>query len=64
MGMTTAAFDTAPAPADRPGAVPAWRRMRLWGAAHAVDDLYQGLVPASVPYFVLDRHYTFRPPPA
>ena len=33
--------------------------MRLWGAAHAVDDLYQGLVPASVPYFVLDRHYTF-----
>src|SRR3984957_12747635 len=59
MGMTTAAFDTAPAPADRPGAVPAWRRMRLWGAAHAVDDLYQGLVPASVPYFVLDRHYTF-----
>lgn len=57
--MTTAAFDTAPAPADRPGADPAWRRMRLWGAAPAVDDLYQGLVPASVPYFVLDRHYTF-----
>ena len=59
MSMTTAAFDTAPAPADRSGAIPAWRRMRLWGAAHAVDDLYQGLVPASVPYFVLDRHYTF-----
>nr|WP_201776402.1 MFS transporter [Streptacidiphilus carbonis] len=33
--------------------------MRLWGAAHAVDDLYQGLVPASVPYFVLDRHYGY-----
>ncbi|MFC1431020.1 MFS transporter [Streptacidiphilus sp. N1-3] len=33
--------------------------MRLWGVAHAVDDLYQGLVPASVPYFVLDRHYSY-----
>jgi MFS transporter, FSR family, fosmidomycin resistance protein len=39
--------------------LPAWRRMRLWGAAHAVDDLYQGLVPACVPYFVLDRHYGY-----
>jgi len=36
-----------------------WQRMRLWGVAHAVDDLYQGLVPASVPYFVLDRHYGY-----
>src|SRR6478609_6638908 len=36
-----------------------WRRMRLWAAAHAVDDMYQGLVPASVPYFVLDRHYSY-----
>ena len=36
-----------------------WRRMRLWCTAHAVDDLYQGLVPASVPYFVLDRHYSY-----
>nr|WP_202238605.1 MFS transporter [Streptomyces sp. SN-593] len=33
--------------------------MRLWGVAHAVDDLYQGLVPATVPYFVLDRHYGY-----
>ncbi|RKN35890.1 MFS transporter [Streptomyces hoynatensis] len=33
--------------------------MRLWGAAHAVDDFYQGLVPATVPYFVLDRHYGY-----
>src|SRR5579875_2053783 len=44
-----------------------WQRMRLWGLAHAIDDLYQGLVPASVPYFVLDRHYgyvaAFRPHP-
>jgi MFS transporter, FSR family, fosmidomycin resistance protein len=40
-------------------AQPAWRRMGLWGAAHAIDDLYQGLVPACVPYFVLDRHYGY-----
>jgi MFS transporter, FSR family, fosmidomycin resistance protein len=33
--------------------------MRLWCTAHAIDDLYQGLVPASVPYFVLDRHYSY-----
>ncbi|MGC4877600.1 MFS transporter [Micromonospora sp. DT43] len=44
---------------DRDGQPSAWRRMRLWGAAHAVDDLYQGLVPACVPYFVLDRHYSY-----
>ena len=36
-----------------------WRRMRLWGLAHAIDDLYQGLVPSVVPYFVLDRHYGY-----
>jgi len=41
-------------------AVPsAWRRMRLWTVSHAVDDLYQGLVPSVVPYFVLDRHYGY-----
>ncbi|GIF04811.1 putative membrane efflux protein [Actinoplanes siamensis] len=33
--------------------------MRLWAAAHAVDDLYQGLVPATLPYFVLDHHYSY-----
>jgi FSR family fosmidomycin resistance protein-like MFS transporter len=33
--------------------------MRVWAAAHAVDDFYQGLVPAAVPYFVLDRHYGY-----
>lgn len=42
-----------------PAAASTWRRMRLWGTAHAVDDLYQGLVPACVPYFVLDRHYSY-----
>jgi FSR family fosmidomycin resistance protein-like MFS transporter len=33
--------------------------MRIWAAAHAVDDFYQGLVPAAVPYFVLDRHFSY-----
>ena len=42
-----------------PPALSAWQRMRLWGFAHAVDDVYQGLVPAAVPYFVLDRHYGY-----
>jgi MFS transporter, FSR family, fosmidomycin resistance protein len=48
---------TEPTPvADPPSA---WRRMRLWALAHAIDDLYQGLVPSVVPYFVLDRHYGY-----
>lgn len=33
--------------------------MRVWATAHAVDDFYQGLVPAAVPYFVLERHYSY-----
>jgi FSR family fosmidomycin resistance protein-like MFS transporter len=36
-----------------------WQRMRLWASAHAVDDFYQGLVPAAVPYFVLERHFSY-----
>jgi FSR family fosmidomycin resistance protein-like MFS transporter len=39
--------------------VTAWKRMRVWFCAHAVDDLYQGLVPAAIPFFVLDRHYSY-----
>ncbi|MFV2172665.1 MFS transporter [Actinomadura sp. LOL_016] len=39
-------------------AAPAVRRMKTWAAAHAVDDFYQGLVPATVPYFVLERDYS------
>jgi len=35
------------------------RKIWLWGAAHAVDDLYQGLVPATLPYFVLDHRYSY-----
>lgn len=33
--------------------------MRLWAAAHCVDDFFQGLVPAAVPYFVLERHFSY-----
>ena len=51
MTITQQAADT-----DAPSA---WRRMRLWALAHAIDDLYQGLVPSVVPYFVLDRHYGY-----
>lgn len=36
-----------------------WRRMRVWASAHAVDDFYQGLVPAAVPYFVLERQFSY-----
>jgi len=33
--------------------------MRVWAIAHAVDDFYQGLVPAMVPFFVLERGYSY-----
>lgn len=33
--------------------------MRIWASAHAVDDFYQGLVPAAVPYFVLLRDFSY-----
>lgn len=33
--------------------------MRVWAGAHAVDDFYQGLVPAAVPFFVLERHFSY-----
>jgi MFS transporter, FSR family, fosmidomycin resistance protein len=36
-----------------------WQRMRIWASAHMIDDLYQGLVPATVPYFVLERHFSY-----
>jgi len=28
-------------------------------AAHVVDDMYQGVVPALLPFFVLERHYSY-----
>ncbi|MEU4841905.1 MFS transporter [Nocardia testacea] len=33
--------------------------MRHWVIAHAVDDFYQGLIPAAIPFFVLDRGYSY-----
>jgi FSR family fosmidomycin resistance protein-like MFS transporter len=36
-----------------------WRRIRVWASAHAIDDFYQGLIPAAVPYFVLERHFSY-----
>lgn len=36
-----------------------WRRMRVWATGHATADLYQGLVPAAVPYFVLERNLSY-----
>ncbi|MGD0560536.1 MAG: MFS transporter [Streptosporangiaceae bacterium] len=46
-------------PQSDTGTPSSWQKMRLWGLAHAIDDLYQGLVPSVVPYFVLDRHYGY-----
>ena len=31
----------------------------LMSAAHVVDDMYQGVVPALLPFFVLERHYSY-----
>jgi len=36
-----------------------WQRVRIWSISHAVDDFYQGLVPAMVPFFILERDYTY-----
>jgi MFS transporter, FSR family, fosmidomycin resistance protein len=36
-----------------------WSRMRTWAFAHTAIDFFQGAVPAAIPYFVLDRHYTY-----
>lgn len=33
--------------------------MRIWATAHGVDDFYQGLVPAAVPFFVFDRGISY-----
>ncbi|SKG87942.1 Putative membrane efflux protein [Mycobacteroides abscessus subsp. bolletii] len=48
-----------PGPRITPTPVSAWNRMRYWVIAHAVDDFYQGLVPAAIPFFVLERHYSY-----
>ena len=35
------------------------RGVALMSAAHVVDDLYQGAVPALLPFFVAERHYSY-----
>jgi MFS transporter, FSR family, fosmidomycin resistance protein len=35
------------------------RILALLGATHAVDDLYQGAVPALLPFLAIERHYTY-----
>jgi len=35
------------------------RRVALFATSHAVDDMYQGAVPALLPFFVADRHYSY-----
>ncbi len=35
------------------------RAVALMSAAHVVDDLYQGVVPALLPFLVVERHYTY-----
>jgi FSR family fosmidomycin resistance protein-like MFS transporter len=37
---------------NRPG-------VALLSIAHGVDDMYQGIVPALLPFLVLERHYTY-----
>jgi MFS transporter, FSR family, fosmidomycin resistance protein len=40
----------------RPGSRPI---LALLAATHTVDDLYQGAVPALLPFLALERHYTY-----
>ena len=35
------------------------RGLALTSSAHLVDDLYQGVVPAMLPFFVIERHYSY-----
>lgn len=34
-------------------------KVALLAVSHGVDDLYQGAVPALLPFFVADRHYSY-----
>jgi MFS transporter, FSR family, fosmidomycin resistance protein len=33
--------------------------LALLGTTHAIDDLYQGAVPALLPFLAIERHYTY-----
>jgi hypothetical protein len=34
-------------------------RVVLLAGSHAADDIYQGAVPALLPFFIADRHYSY-----
>ena len=36
-----------------------WRGVSLMSTAHVVNDVYQGAVPALLPFLVMERHYTY-----
>ncbi len=36
-----------------------WRRVYGLAATHSVDDLYQGAIPALLPFFVIERGYSY-----
>ncbi|WP_299572210.1 MFS transporter [uncultured Williamsia sp.] len=45
---------------EKPGKTPrALARMRWWIAGHAVDDFYQGMVPAMLPFLAIARGYDY-----
>lgn len=35
------------------------RGIAMMSSAHLVDDLYQGIVPAMLPFLVIERHYSY-----
>jgi FSR family fosmidomycin resistance protein-like MFS transporter len=59
-GLVTTAGNNAITPVEWPDVTRTpWQRMRIWASAHAIDDFFQGLVPAAIPYFVLERHFSY-----
>ncbi len=63
MACVTSPPASPPATAPPPGAARPRRRpdpaVWLLSAGHAVDDLYQGAVPALIPFFVAARHWDY-----
>lgn len=53
MTAATAGAGEAPVPGTNRGGVV------LMSAVHVVDDIYQGVVPALLPFLVAERHYTY-----
>ena len=44
-------------PAEWTGGEPG--EIALLAGSHVVDDIYQGAVPALLPFFIADRHYNY-----